>query len=966
MSNTVVNPPNGLSTYRIIPCMPGRHVHSIAGMVGPPPDVDAGSVRSDAIVERVRELGVLTACLRDVRAGSARVVVISGIAGIGKTALLEAARVRAEADGVRVLWARAPHLATDTPYGLLRRLLGPFVARNGGPDSLTGAAAFAAPLFTPGASLAAGVDYGCQWLLASLADEGPTLVAIDDGHWADAESLRVLADAAEDLQRAPLAIMVTTRPSAEAAAQPLLAQLATLDSARVLDLGPLTEPGMTAVVREAFGQEPDPSFVRACAQASGGNVFYLRELVRPLVAAGRPPSAATASELGTTGQDALVWTLRSRLGQLGDMAGEVARAAAVMGDDTPLRDVAALAAIDLRRAGQEALRLTGAAVLARPDPASFPHPLVRAAVEQTVDPGGLDDLHARAARILLEAGAPAAQVAQHLLLASPIGSAAVAELLATEGRNDLMSGSATTALRLLRRAMAEPPSPSLRPSVLLSLAEAERAAGEPSRAAENLSEVIETGSRELALSAMADLYEVFYDIDDREGARRLDEQALAAEPYGDAPAEMRLRAKLLVRHANGLVLQAPPALFDLDIDNMPIDSGEHRRLLACAAIQRRSAGACTAEQFVAYMRRSVQDMPADRPLTYWEVLAVLESAAFLASVEAMADADAVLDRLRPDVARLRGIAPDLQAEWTHRTVLNTLRCGRFEEAEARLAEAEEFAARHGLTVYTQLAFYARGSIELERGNYAEAGRLLLRGPVEGDVGALAELLSGRPEEALKRLDLPTDPDAPVGEWEIQFAPHQVASHAWELLGDRDAARREADRELAIRRQHGPSFRLAMALRRQASFVPAREAVALLDEAVSACADTPRMPVLARVRAARGAALRRAGRLREARAELVTALDLAGRSGMTRLTEQLTEEVRAAGGRPRRTRVTGAGSLTEGQAAVARLAGAGATNRQIAEQLYVTVKTVETHLAAVYRKLEVPGREHLAAALAGVP
>ncbi|GAA2628862.1 helix-turn-helix transcriptional regulator [Paractinoplanes durhamensis] len=793
------------------------------------------------------------------------------------------------------------------------------------------------------------------------------LVAIDDAHWADAESLRVLADAAEDLQRAPLAIVVTTRPTADLAVQPMLSRLATLSSAGLLHLAPLTEAGVTTVVRQAFGKPPDPSFARACAQASGGNVFYLRELVRPMAAAGLPPAAAAVSELTAIGPDALVWTLRGRLGELGAEAGEVARAAAVLGDDTPLRDVAALAGTDLRQAGLQARRLAGAAVLARTDPVSFPHPLVRSAIEQTIDPGGLGVLHARAAEILRAAGAPAAQITQHLLLAPPAGDAAVAELLTAEGHHALMTGAAATALHLMRRALAEPPPPPDRPAALLALAEAERAVGEPAQAAAHLTEVIETGPREPALRAMADLFEVLYDIEDQDGARRLDERALDARPYGDSPAELRLRAVLLVRHANGLVTRAPAALADLDVDRLPTDSGEHRRLLLSAAIQLRAAGACTAEQFVTYLRRSVRDLPADRPLTYWEVLAALNSAAFLAAAEAMTDADAVLERLRPDVARLRGVAPDVQAEWTQRTVLNTLRRGRFEEAGARLGEAAEFAARHGLVVYTALAAYARGWIELERGNYAEAGRLVLDGPVEeGIAGALGELLSGRPKEALRLLDLPTDPAAPVGEREIEFESHLVASHAWELLGDRDAALRAADRELAIRRRHGPSFRLALALRRRASFAPARTALELLDEAAEACAGTPRLPVLARVHAARGSAMRRAGQLRAARTELAVALDLADRSGLTRLRERVAGELRASGGRPRRTRVTGVGSLTDGQAAVARLAASGCTNREIAEKFYVTIKTVETHLAAVYRKLEVSGREHLAAALGDDP
>jgi DNA-binding CsgD family transcriptional regulator len=154
----------------------------------------------------------------------------------------------------------------------------------------------------------------------------------------------------------------------------------------------------------------------------------------------------------------------------------------------------------------------------------------------------------------------------------------------------------------------------------------------------------------------------------------------------------------------------------------------------------------------------------------------------------------------------------------------------------------------------------------------------------------------------------------------------------------------------------------MALRRRATFAPTRQAVRLLDEAVAVCADTPRLPVLARVRASHGAALRRDTRLAAAREELRAALDLADRLGMTRLRNRVAGELRAAGGRPRRVRATGVEALTDSQLAVARLAAAGHTNRWIAEQLYVSVKTVETHLAAVYRKLGIAGRDAIAAAL----
>jgi DNA-binding CsgD family transcriptional regulator len=106
-------------------------------------------------------------------------------------------------------------------------------------------------------------------------------------------------------------------------------------------------------------------------------------------------------------------------------------------------------------------------------------------------------------------------------------------------------------------------------------------------------------------------------------------------------------------------------------------------------------------------------------------------------------------------------------------------------------------------------------------------------------------------------------------------------------------------------------------------------------------------------------LRRVERTVEAREALYRAVDLAEEMGMERLRERARQELVLAGGRPRRVRVTGPRSLTAAQHQVARLAAAGRTNRQIAEELFVTIKTVETHLAAVYRKLGIATRDELA-------
>jgi len=134
----------------------------------------------------------------------------------------------------------------------------------------------------------------------------------------------------------------------------------------------------------------------------------------------------------------------------------------------------------------------------------------------------------------------------------------------------------------------------------------------------------------------------------------------------------------------------------------------------------------------------------------------------------------------------------------------------------------------------------------------------------------------------------------------------------------------------------------------------RTAVAILD----AAAENER----ARAHTSAGAALRRAGRTVEARHELRLAVDLAHRCGATALEAEALTELRAAGGRPRRRLLTGAGALTPSERRIAELAATGRQNREIAEELVVTLATVEFHLRNAYRKLGIASRTELGEAL----
>jgi DNA-binding CsgD family transcriptional regulator len=126
-------------------------------------------------------------------------------------------------------------------------------------------------------------------------------------------------------------------------------------------------------------------------------------------------------------------------------------------------------------------------------------------------------------------------------------------------------------------------------------------------------------------------------------------------------------------------------------------------------------------------------------------------------------------------------------------------------------------------------------------------------------------------------------------------------------------------------------------------------------------ESPARLDLARALVQLGTVLRVAGRRADAREPLRRGLDLADRCGGTVLAARAREELVAAGGRPRRTRMWGTEALTPSERRVAGLVASGMTNREAAEALFVTKKAVEFHLGNVYRKLGV-GREELADAL----
>ena len=197
-------------------------------------------------------------------------------------------------------------------------------------------------------------------------------------------------------------------------------------------------------------------------------------------------------------------------------------------------------------------------------------------------------------------------------------------------------------------------------------------------------------------------------------------------------------------------------------------------------------------------------------------------------------------------------------------------------------------------------------------------------------------------------------------WRAHLALALLAS------GERDAAASVAADAVALARAWGVSSLLAEALRVAGLVTGGPPGLALLREAV-AMADAGESPIeRAHARTALGGALRRAGRRSEARQPLREAVEIALATGARAVARAAHEELVATGAKPRRLRQSGAEALTATERRVAGMAADGMSNRGIAQALFVSEKTVETHLGNAYRKLGINARTHLTEALAGTP
>ena len=268
-----------------------------------------------ALLEREHEVERVRGAMRSVGRREGLVIVIEGAAGIGKSRLLEIGRDRSSELGFRVLGARATELEQGFPYGVIRQLFERLVSEADDADRkrwLSGAASLAVDLLTgtptivpPAPAPRQAADdpsyawqHGLYWLASNLSADSPLVLTLDDLQWCDAPSVRALAFIARRLAGQPLALILATRPL-DPALMPEAASLAADPAVALVRPAPLTRGAVALLVASRLGSEPDPAFVRACVEVTGGNPFLLGELLDEASARGFEPTAAAAAQVGS-------------------------------------------------------------------------------------------------------------------------------------------------------------------------------------------------------------------------------------------------------------------------------------------------------------------------------------------------------------------------------------------------------------------------------------------------------------------------------------------------------------------------------------------------------------------------------------------------------------------------------------------------------------------------------------------
>ncbi|QFR01418.1 ATP-binding protein [Streptomyces phaeolivaceus] len=874
---------------------------------------------SASLWERDAEIAAITQAIDELRVDRASpggVLVFSGEAGIGKTALLAETRRIAEERGCTAWYARGGETVASVPYHVVRQLLQPALIGLM-PEEVREYLGDWYDIAGPALGLAepsggpADPQAVCDGLVAALnrlaRRTWPLVLLIDDAHWADQETLHWLSAITDRLTEMCVLVVVARRPSdATGEGTRHLTRVAAA-SRPVPTLKLLTPEATAGLTRATVGRHADDPFCREVWAVTGGNAYNTVELLAKVQDSDLQPTEGSAAELRALNRTARGLGLVARLESLGVDATRFAYAAAILHTGISVEIVARLASLSQETAAECAELLTDARILAEPSPVDrragagdleFVHPLIATAVYKSIPPGIRTAFHGVAATVVSESGRGPAAASRHLVEVHADGDPELVEQLRAAAREHLAVGAPDAARRCLERALKEPPPQEIRVRVLYELGCATLLTS-PATTVEYLrSALAEPGLDSTErVDAVFRLSQVLLHNDQLEEAvRTVDAEAARLEP---GPARMRLQAAhymWAVIHAD---VEFSPTrsqeLSALATDCTGRDNSE-RALLILRGFDAVVRGE-NAEEVVQFCDRALVNGRLAPGLGWTDREWGIELPLMLAVAYAYADR---LDRA--ESLYTEALRTYESAGWTgghlalaHAYVGHGHRLrGRLKEAEKSLRTSLAFAERVGrrlpmhwtATCNLVDTLLARGHVEeawavAEEHGFAPPYPSTVVLPDPRSIRGRLLLAVGRTKDGINELEAAEKAAAARGHHNTIIAPW--GGDLARALATEDP-RRAAELALSVRRRAerlGTDTAIGEALRVEAHLATGRQAAALYAKAVTYLEASPSAYEHAAARVDHGIAIR-------STAELKRGMDLADACGADGLVERARE------------------------------------------------------------------------------
>lgn len=906
---------------------------------------------TQALLERRVELNELGRAMRSARAGAGRVVVVTGTAGTGKTALLEEARRRWSAHRLR---ASCSELERGLGFGAARQLLEPALRSLSVPRQreLFAEIPDRARQVLTGSGVAsldgAEATVALFQLLVRLSSDGPVLLTVDDAQWADAPSLRWLHYVHARASELPILILVAVRSTV----RPELPDDMCFPGARRVGVRPLSVDAIARLARVRLDVTVDRVFVRRCARLTGGIPLYLSALLDEVAAGAAPPDTV---DLDAISSATITSGVRRRLAALPPAATRYAEALSVLETRHWLDVAREMAALDTDEAVQSWSVLVDLGLLTNRTDSGVVHPIVLSSIRDSLVPSRRMQLHAAAARALRGAGAAVEVVATHLLHAAPGAVAdAGAALIDAAGRSAGI-GAPESAAAYLERALEERLDRPQRRTALLRLGQAQFLTGSPS-AKTNLEQAVRLsmpgGERADAVVSLATVQYAFGETRSAVDALLDESERLPSGPAHDA------------------VLDSAVQMMDLDLALRPYAVGRLRLGRPCSPVDhvhRAVELSIAGDDRLAAIEHLHTALRTDQLLEIRPQYATL--AAFVCMICGEYELTRTISRRLCELSVRRGAAAEAAMAGTIGAYALT-REGWLREAHQQLSAAWAVVRDSGLDVYVTVVAEGLADCLRRMGRVKQAAAALDAAPANVPIRTVWHATSharrgqmaaatGSHQDAVDALRTAGEALQSWGLLNPMVVPWRSLSAGPLLaLGRRDITRKLVADELSLARQWGAPEAVGTALL-ALSRADAAAAPGALGEALDTLADAPCRPLLIECLVEEAARLRRGNARARARPLLRQALALAHDIGAETLAHRAWSELWATGSRPRPLNVTGVSSLTRGERRVVDLAVEGQANKQIALTLRISVKTVETHLSSAYRKLGTRGRGELA-------